>query len=184
MRRGGLEPPRCYPLAPQPNHRTRCHTIVSTCERLRGVIERDWGRQLAQKRHNLPASQNRPSSPWVEPHSPSRWKHFRKGTKRRASRASAPLRSTGLGLPSQDRSLLLRLSPTRCAARFMPLLLPTRTCRFGPVFTRATPPVLVPYITDMNDVPIINEVYNKLMPDPKPARARGAGCGFDRRRED
>ena len=27
------------------------------------------------------------------------------------------------------------------------------------------------YITDMNDVPIMNEVYNKLMPDPKPARA-------------
>jgi 2-iminobutanoate/2-iminopropanoate deaminase len=27
------------------------------------------------------------------------------------------------------------------------------------------------YITDMNDVPTMNEVYNKLMPDPKPARA-------------
>src|ERR1700722_8070771 len=27
------------------------------------------------------------------------------------------------------------------------------------------------YITDMNDVPIMNEVYNKLMPDPKTARA-------------
>jgi 2-iminobutanoate/2-iminopropanoate deaminase len=27
------------------------------------------------------------------------------------------------------------------------------------------------YITDLNDVPTINEVYNKLMPDPKPARA-------------
>ena len=26
------------------------------------------------------------------------------------------------------------------------------------------------YITDMNDVPTMNEVYNKLMPDPKPAR--------------
>ena len=140
VRGGGLEPPRCYPLAPQANHRTRCHTIVSIYERVRGVIERDWGRQLAQKRHNLPSPQNGPSGPWVEPYLPKFWNHFRKGTKRRASRASAPLRSTGLGLPSQDRSLLLRLSPTRCAARFMPLLLPTRTCRFGPVFTRATPP--------------------------------------------
>jgi 2-iminobutanoate/2-iminopropanoate deaminase len=27
------------------------------------------------------------------------------------------------------------------------------------------------YITDMKDVPTMNEVYNKLMPDPKPARA-------------
>src|SRR3984885_14897421 len=27
------------------------------------------------------------------------------------------------------------------------------------------------YITDMSDVPAMNEVYNKLMPDPKPARA-------------
>ena len=27
------------------------------------------------------------------------------------------------------------------------------------------------YITNMNDVPTMNEVYNKLMPDPKPARA-------------
>ena len=27
------------------------------------------------------------------------------------------------------------------------------------------------YFTDMNDVPTMNEVYNKLMPDPKPARA-------------
>jgi 2-iminobutanoate/2-iminopropanoate deaminase len=27
------------------------------------------------------------------------------------------------------------------------------------------------YITDMNDVPTMNEVYNKLMPDHKPARA-------------
>ena len=27
------------------------------------------------------------------------------------------------------------------------------------------------YVTDLNDVPIMNEVYNKLMPDPKPARA-------------
>ena len=27
------------------------------------------------------------------------------------------------------------------------------------------------YITDMNDVPTMNEVYNNLMPDPKPARA-------------
>jgi 2-iminobutanoate/2-iminopropanoate deaminase len=27
------------------------------------------------------------------------------------------------------------------------------------------------YIADMNDVPTINAVYNKLMPDPKPARA-------------
>jgi 2-iminobutanoate/2-iminopropanoate deaminase len=27
------------------------------------------------------------------------------------------------------------------------------------------------YITDMNDVPTMNEVYNKLIPDPKPARA-------------
>jgi 2-iminobutanoate/2-iminopropanoate deaminase len=27
------------------------------------------------------------------------------------------------------------------------------------------------YITDLNDVPQMNEVYKKLMPDPKPARA-------------
>lgn len=27
------------------------------------------------------------------------------------------------------------------------------------------------YIVDMNDVPGMNEVYKKLMPDPKPARA-------------
>ena len=27
------------------------------------------------------------------------------------------------------------------------------------------------YITDMNDVPTMNAVYNRLMPDPKPARA-------------
>ena len=27
------------------------------------------------------------------------------------------------------------------------------------------------YLTNMNDVPAINDVYNKLIPDPKPARA-------------
>ena len=27
------------------------------------------------------------------------------------------------------------------------------------------------YITEMKDVPTMNEVYNRLMPDPKPARA-------------
>ena len=27
------------------------------------------------------------------------------------------------------------------------------------------------YITEMKDVPTMNEVYNQLMPDPKPARA-------------
>jgi 2-iminobutanoate/2-iminopropanoate deaminase len=27
------------------------------------------------------------------------------------------------------------------------------------------------YVTDLNDVPKMNEVYEKLMPDPKPARA-------------
>ncbi|HLK19876.1 MAG TPA: RidA family protein [Bryobacteraceae bacterium] len=27
------------------------------------------------------------------------------------------------------------------------------------------------YITDLNDVPKMNDVYKKLMPDPKPARA-------------
>jgi len=27
------------------------------------------------------------------------------------------------------------------------------------------------YITDLNDVPKMNGVYKKLMPDPKPARA-------------
>jgi 2-iminobutanoate/2-iminopropanoate deaminase len=27
------------------------------------------------------------------------------------------------------------------------------------------------YFTDLNDVPMINEVYKSLMPDPKPARA-------------
>lgn len=27
------------------------------------------------------------------------------------------------------------------------------------------------YLTDLNDVPAMNEVYKKLMPDPKPARA-------------
>jgi hypothetical protein len=113
---GKVGAPRLLVL--QPNHRTRCHTIVSTCERLRGVIERDWGRQLAQKRHNLPASQNRPSGPWVEPHSPSRWKHFRKGTKRRVSRAQPRFVPLVFGSHSQDRSPPQRLPPTRCAARF------------------------------------------------------------------
>ena len=27
------------------------------------------------------------------------------------------------------------------------------------------------YVTDLNDVPKMNEVYNRLMPNPKPARA-------------
>jgi 2-iminobutanoate/2-iminopropanoate deaminase len=27
------------------------------------------------------------------------------------------------------------------------------------------------YVTDLNDVPKMNEIYKKLMPDPKPARA-------------
>jgi 2-iminobutanoate/2-iminopropanoate deaminase len=27
------------------------------------------------------------------------------------------------------------------------------------------------YVTDLNDVPAMNEVYKRLMPDPKPARA-------------
>src|SRR5690242_21901890 len=27
------------------------------------------------------------------------------------------------------------------------------------------------YVTDLNDVPKMNDVYKKLMPDPKPARA-------------
>jgi 2-iminobutanoate/2-iminopropanoate deaminase len=27
------------------------------------------------------------------------------------------------------------------------------------------------YVTDLNDVPQMNEVYKKLMPNPKPARA-------------
>jgi 2-iminobutanoate/2-iminopropanoate deaminase len=27
------------------------------------------------------------------------------------------------------------------------------------------------YVTDLNDVPAMNDVYKKLMPDPKPARA-------------
>jgi 2-iminobutanoate/2-iminopropanoate deaminase len=27
------------------------------------------------------------------------------------------------------------------------------------------------YVTDLNDVPKMNEIYRKLMPDPKPARA-------------
>jgi len=27
------------------------------------------------------------------------------------------------------------------------------------------------YVTDLNDVPKMNEVYRELMPDPKPARA-------------
>lgn len=27
------------------------------------------------------------------------------------------------------------------------------------------------YVTDLNDVPKMNEIYNKLMPNPKPARA-------------
>ena len=34
------------------------------------------------------------------------------------------------------------------------------------------------YVTDMNDVPIMNEVYNKLMPDPKPARAVVQAAGL------
>jgi 2-iminobutanoate/2-iminopropanoate deaminase len=27
------------------------------------------------------------------------------------------------------------------------------------------------YMTDLNEVPKMNEIYKKLMPDPKPARA-------------
>src|ERR1700691_3394659 len=34
------------------------------------------------------------------------------------------------------------------------------------------------YITDMNDVPVMNEVYNKLMSDPKPARAAVQAAGL------
>jgi len=64
VRRGGLEPPRCYPLAPQANHRTRCHTIVSIYEHVSGVIERGWCRQLAQERHNYCA---RPAEPAQRP---------------------------------------------------------------------------------------------------------------------
>ncbi len=30
---------------------------------------------------------------------------------------------------------------------------------------------VIVYVTDLNDVPKMNEVYKKLMPDPKPARA-------------
>jgi hypothetical protein len=66
---------------------------------VRRVIERDWGRQLAQKCHNLPAPQNRPSGPWIEPYFAKFCNHFRKETKGRASRAAAPLYSTGLRLP-------------------------------------------------------------------------------------
>jgi hypothetical protein len=108
---------------------------------LRGVIERDWGRQLAQKRHNLPASQNRPSGPWVEPHSPSRWKHFRKGTKRRVSRAQPRFVQLVFGSHSQDRS-----PPATSSSNKVRCAIP---CRFSfppePVASvlcspRATPP--------------------------------------------
>jgi len=138
VRRGGLEPPRCYSLAPQANHRTRCHTIASTYQRVRGVIERERGHQLAQERHNLPAPQNRPSGPLSLTQI---LESFPEETKRRASRAAAPLYSTGLRLPFPGpfppRNVLLEQGALRDS---MPLLLPTRTCRFGPVFTRATPP--------------------------------------------
>jgi 2-iminobutanoate/2-iminopropanoate deaminase len=30
---------------------------------------------------------------------------------------------------------------------------------------------VIAYVTDLNDVPKMNDVYKKLMPDPKPARA-------------
>jgi 2-iminobutanoate/2-iminopropanoate deaminase len=30
---------------------------------------------------------------------------------------------------------------------------------------------VIVYVTDLNDVPKMNDVYKKLMPDPKPARA-------------
>jgi Endoribonuclease L-PSP len=34
------------------------------------------------------------------------------------------------------------------------------------------------YVTDLNDVSKMNEVYKKLMPDPKPARATVQVAGF------
>ena len=34
------------------------------------------------------------------------------------------------------------------------------------------------YVTELNDVPAMNEVYKKLMPDPKPARATVAVAGL------
>jgi hypothetical protein len=74
---GKVGAPRLLVL--QANHRTRCHTIVSIYERVRGVIERDWDRQLAQKRHNLPSPQNGPSGPWVEPYLPKFWNISGKG---------------------------------------------------------------------------------------------------------
>jgi hypothetical protein len=139
---GKVGAPRLLVL--QANHRTRCHTIVSIYERVRGVIERDWDRQLAQKRHNLPSPQNGPSGPWVEPYLPKFWNHFRKGTKRRASRASAPLRSTGLRLPSQTALscyVLLQQGALRdsCRFSFLPELVASVLCSPGRRL-----PVLVP----------------------------------------
>src|ERR1700722_5222922 len=34
------------------------------------------------------------------------------------------------------------------------------------------------YVTDLADVPKMNDVYKKLMPDPKPARATARGAGL------
>jgi hypothetical protein len=136
---GKVGAPRLLVL--QANHRTRCHTIISIYERVRGVIERDWGPQLAQKRHNLPAPQNRPSGPRVEPHATQTLELISgKGLNVALPRLQPRFAPLVFGSYPQDRSLPECLPPTRCAARSMPLLLPTRTCRFGPVFTRATPP--------------------------------------------
>ena len=40
------------------------------------------------------------------------------------------------------------------------------------------------YVTSLDDVPKMNEVYKALMPRPETCASHGSGCGPDRRRQD
>jgi hypothetical protein len=91
---------------------------------VRGVIERDWGRQLAQKRHNLPAVQNGPSGPRVQPHTQPLEPFAERDKKSPLPRLRARFVPLVFVSHPQDRSLPQRLPPTGCAARSKLLLLP------------------------------------------------------------
>ena len=69
----------------------------------------------------------------------NQWKHLRKGTKRRVSRAFVPL---VFRLPS-PRPFPFR-NVFQAGTRPIPLLLPARTCRFGPCAPGRRLPVFVP----------------------------------------